>query len=224
MCQEDLMILIIKKMNTNINNNNSGSAEAWLSAAYTLLTQQGVEAVKVMTLAKQLNVTRTSFYWYFTNRESLLESLIQHWENKNTGNLIMQTEKPADGICEAIFNLFDCWIDNNLFDAQLDLAIRNWARNDASLQIRLDKADERRINAIATMFQRFDYTKAQAQTRSRTIIYTQIGYFFMQVSEGIEKRVVQMPDYIEVFTDCVPSKSDIMQFAKRHQIDATLLI
>jgi hypothetical protein len=32
-----------------------------------------------------------------------------------------------------LLNLIDCWIDSELFDAPLDLAIRNWARSDADL-------------------------------------------------------------------------------------------
>lgn len=205
-------------MNTNIIDKNNGTADAWLSAAYDMLTQRGVDAVKIMALAKHLNVTRTSFYWHFENRDSLLEALIQHWENKNTGNLVLQTEKAADSICAAMLHIFDCWVDNSLFDAKLDLAIRNWARHDSKLQTRLDNADNIRINAITAMFKRFGYSDIQAETRSRTIIYTQIGYFFMQISEDQAKRFAQMPDYIEVFTDHKPSEQEISQFLQRHQV------
>lgn len=47
-------------MNTNIIDKNNGTADAWLSAAYDMLTQRGVDAVKIMALAKHLNVTRTT--------------------------------------------------------------------------------------------------------------------------------------------------------------------
>jgi len=55
------------------------SEEAWLTAAYDELTNNGVEAVKIMALAKRLGVSRTSFYWHFKDREALLEAMIQHW-------------------------------------------------------------------------------------------------------------------------------------------------
>ncbi len=138
------------------------SEEAWLTAAYDALTESGVEAVKIMPLAKNLGVSRTSFYWHFKDREALLEAIIRHWEDKNTGNLVARTQAYAGNVFEAIFNLFDCWLDEALFDSRLDLAIRNWARNDADLQIRLDKADARRETAMAQMLHRFGYAPETA--------------------------------------------------------------
>jgi hypothetical protein len=65
----------------------------------------------------------------------------------------MRTRKT---ITEAVLNLFDCWHDESKFDPQLDIAIRNWARNDGVLHLRLERADKQRIEAIATMFERFN--------------------------------------------------------------------
>ena len=42
-----------------------GSRDRWLNAAYQLLILGGIEAVKIMPLAKRLNLTRTGFYWFF---------------------------------------------------------------------------------------------------------------------------------------------------------------
>ncbi len=42
-----------------------GSSEGWLQAAYDALLDGGVDAVKILPLARQLNLSRTSFYWFF---------------------------------------------------------------------------------------------------------------------------------------------------------------
>lgn len=192
------------------------SEEAWLIAAYEELTANGVESVRIMPLAKKLGVSRTSFYWHFKDREALLEAMVRRWEDKNTGNLVAQTEAYAATICEAVFNLFDCWLDADLFDSRLDLAIRNWARNDADLQQRLDQADARREAAMAAMLERFGYGTENALVRARTMIYTQIGYISMQVREEEDRRLALMPDYVEVFTGRSPSKADTDRFMARH--------
>ncbi|MEX0303058.1 MAG: TetR/AcrR family transcriptional regulator [Leisingera sp.] len=188
----------------------------WLAAAYEVLTESGVEAVKVMPLAKRLGVSRTSFYWHFKDREELLEAMIRRWEEKNTGNLVARTEAYAESIAEALFNLFDCWIDPELFDARLDLAIRNWARNDAALQDRLDQADARREHAMIEMFLRFGYDRQDALVRCKAMIYTQIGYISMQVSESTGYRITLMPGYIEVFSGNPPAQRDLERFLARH--------
>jgi len=199
------------------NQRERASEDIWLDAAYDVLTESGVEAVKVMLLAKRLGLTRTGFYWHFKDRAALLEAIIKRWEDKNTGNLIAKTEAYADSISEAMFNLFDCWLDETLFDARLDLAIRNWARNDPALQLRLNLADSKRGAAIAAMFERFGYSKTQAEVRSMSIIYTQIGYISMQITENWLSRIANMPAYIEVFTGVHPSKSEISRFETRHR-------
>lgn len=87
-----------------------GSAELWLDAAYDLLVEGGVEAVKVMPLAARLGLSRTSFYWHFADREALLSGLVARWQSQNTANLIARTLAPAGSVAEAMLNVTDCWI------------------------------------------------------------------------------------------------------------------
>lgn len=53
-----------------------GSTEGWLEAAYEALKESGIDAVRVMPLAKRLGLSRTSFYWFFEDREQLLAALL----------------------------------------------------------------------------------------------------------------------------------------------------
>ena len=193
-----------------------GAENAWLSAAYEVLTESGVEAVKVGVLSKKLGLTRSGFYWYFKDREALLDAMIARWDAKNTGNLIRQTEAYADTITEAMLNLFECWLDADLFDSRLDLAIRNWARNDPDLQRKIEHSDRLRARAIADMYRRFGFSDKQAEVRSMTVLYTQIGYISMQVSEELEERINRMPDYVEVYTDKKPSEREFARFKSKY--------
>jgi len=194
-----------------------GSETLWLDAAYQLLIESGVDAVKVMPLAKSLGLSRTSFYWHFSDREALLSALIERWQQKNTANLIIQTQLPAESISEAIFNLFDCWVNPELFDARMDFAIRNWAQQSASLKQRLQETDLQRIGAIYQMFLKFNYSQEQANARAHTVYYTQVGYITMMVDEPMPERLQLTPAYIENFTGRHPSEREISDFMQRHQ-------
>lgn len=194
-----------------------GSEEVWLHAAHRMLIESGVESVKVMTLANALDMSRTSFYWHFTDRKALLDALIARWQARNSGNLIAQTELYAETITEAVLNLFDCWVDPELFDARLDFAIRNWAQNAPELKIILEQTDQDRIDAIRSMFSRFDFSPEQADVRAHTVYYTQIGYISMMVQEQLRERVERMPTYVENFAGQYPSESEIARFKSRHR-------
>ena len=197
----------------------ASSRDAWLSAAYDALTEGGVEAIKIMPLAKRLGAARSGFYWHFKDREALLEAMIRHWEDKNTGNLITRCEAYAETICEAMLNLFDCWLDDGLFDGRLDLAIRNWARVDQALGGRLAAADSRRMKAVQAMFARYGFAPEEAEVRALTAIYTQIGYLSMNVSEDRTLRMSRVRTYVEVFTGCIPTASELARFFARHGSD-----
>ena len=42
----------------------------------TLLLESGVDSVRISPLAKKLGLSRTSFYWFFKDREELLAALV----------------------------------------------------------------------------------------------------------------------------------------------------
>lgn len=193
-----------------------GSAELWLDAAYQLLVEGGVEAVKIMPLAERLGLSRTSFYWHFTDREALLAGLIARWQTRNTANLVARTELPAATITEATLNLFDCWIMQDLFDSRLEFSIRTWALTDAALGQTLAAVDAARIAAIKAMFLRFSFTEAEADIRAHTIYLTQIGYISMRVTEPLLPRLDRIPPYALTFTGQAPLPDEIAAFRARH--------
>ena len=193
-----------------------GSAELWLDAAYEILVESGIDAVKVMPLAERLGLSRTSFYWHFPDREALLTGLIARWETQNTANLIGQTSKAAATITEAVLNLCDCWFVPALFDSRLEFAIRTWALTDSHLGKTLAAADAARIAAIKAMFLRFAYPEDEADIRAYTVYLTQIGYISMRFDEALSPRLNRVPPYVMTFTGKMPSDAEISAFRQRH--------
>ncbi len=189
-----------------------GSADGWLEAAYEALKESGVDAVKVMPLAKRLNLSRTSFYWFFEDREQLLAALLARWRDKNTSRMVKQSESYAENITEAILNVFECWLNPELFDSQFEFAVRSWALQSAEVAIEIAAADEARVAALAAMFRRFGYDSEAADVRARTIYLTQIGYISMNTREGITERFRRIPHYVSIFTGKNPKKRELDRF------------
>ncbi len=193
-----------------------GSQEGWLDAAYDLLIESGVDSVKILPLAKRLNLSRTSFYWFFKDREELLDALIERWRQKNTGNIVRQTQAYAESVVEAMFNVFDCWVDNGLFDAPFEFAVRSWALTSDDIRAEVQAADEVRLEALKQMFIRFGQSENHADVRARTSYLVQIGYISMQTRESISVRMKRIPEYIEIYTGQAPEQRDLERFFARH--------
>lgn len=193
-----------------------GSTEGWLQAAYDSLLESGVDSVKILPLAKRLNLSRTSFYWFFKDREELLAALVSRWRDKNSGNLIKQSEAYAESITEAMLNIFDCWLDKALFDAQFEFAVRSWAIQSPEILAEVQSADQARLDALSRMFVRFGYKESSADVRARTIYLVQIGYISMQANEDLAIRMRRIPEYVEIFTDEAPQQRELDRFFARH--------
>ncbi len=193
-----------------------GSYEGWLEAAYDSLLESGVDSVKILPLAKRLNLSRTSFYWFFKDREELLSGLISRWREKNTGNIVKQTEAYAETLAEAMLNVFDCWIDKSLFDSQFEFAVRSWALQSPEIQAEVYEADQRRMEAISRMFMRFGYGEEPADVRARTTYLVQIGYISMQSTEDLDLRMKRIPEYIAIYTGNIPQQRELDRFFARH--------
>jgi AcrR family transcriptional regulator len=206
-------------MNTTSNNpelNARGSIESWLNAAFETLKESGVDAVRVLPLAKKLNLARTSFYWYFEDREALLAALIEQWKNKNTRNLVTQSQAYAASITEAILNVFDCWLNSELFDSQCEFAMRSWALQSEQVAQEIQQADTVRMDALKQMFDRFGFSEDSATTRARSIYLTQIGYISMKTSEPMAYRMHFIPEYLRIFTGQEPAPQELERFYQRN--------
>ncbi|HDZ46727.1 hypothetical protein LCGC14_0158850 [marine sediment metagenome] len=194
-----------------------GSQDVWLDAAFEMLLESGVDSVRILPLAKRLKLSRTSFYWFFKDREALLEALIARWREKNTLGLVQQTEAYAENIIEAMLNVFDCWLNSQLFDSQLEFAMRSWALQSAAVVSEIEAADATRIEALARMFERYGYDPLAANVRGRTIYLTQIGYISMNTQETLEVRMQRIPAYVEIFTGQPPDSRELQRFHAHHE-------
>lgn len=193
-----------------------GSPEGWLEAAYEALLESGVDSVKILPLAKKLNLSRTSFYWFFKDREELLDALIARWREKNTGNLVKRTEAYAESLAEAMLNVFDCWLEKTLFDSQFEFAVRSWALQSPEILAEVQQADQLRLEALTRMFMRFGFDEASADVRARTTYLVQIGYISMQSREDVALRMKRIPEYIAIYTGQVPQQRELDRFFARH--------
>jgi AcrR family transcriptional regulator len=193
-----------------------GSAEKWLDGAYASLVQGGVDAVRITPLSRKLKLSRTSFYWFFDDRDTLLASLIDRWRAKNTGNLIKQAECYAETISEAVLNVFDCWLNPDIFDSRFEFAVRGWAQQSAKVANEIKTADAARLKALQGTFLRFGYEPLPADVRARTLYLTQIGYISTKAKEELPTRMGRMKDYVEVFTGKPPQQKELDRFFARN--------
>lgn len=192
-----------------------GSREVWLAAAKRTLLDAGVDAVKIQPLATRLNISRTSFYWFFKDRDELLEILLGDWEAKNTGAFVEACAAYSETVSEAVLNLIAVFYDEAVFEPRLDMAVRGWAHRSQAVAARVNASDERRLASIRQMFERFGYSTSEADVRARTVYLVQIGYIAMQVQETVTTRLSRVPGYVEVYSGRSATPGEMARFRAR---------
>ena len=184
----------------------------WIKVARHVLVNEGISRVKVLSISEKLDVSRSSFYWYFESRNDLLDALLEDWENRNTATVVDHCEAYATNIGVALCNFFKCFVNPDLFDKGLDFAVREWSRRDPKVRNRIDKADAIRLEAVTAMFKRYDYSSQEADVRARILYFMQLGYHALVDYEPMEERMKRMQGYLEGFSGRKIDPSDYQDF------------
>jgi len=93
--------------------------------------------------------------------------------------------------------------------------VRSWAQKSNEVAKRVRLADETRLAAIRTMFERFGFVDDEADARARTVYLTQIGYISMQIKESPATRFQRLPGYVKTFCGQSPSAHELARFHAR---------
>ena len=129
----------------------------WLKAARLALIHGGPSAVRVEILARDLHVTKGSFYWHFKNREALLEALLREWETE-TESLFREMALRPDTVeaLQFLSEYIQKSMSSPLGEYPPDLAIFNWAATDRGVAERVNRIERIRIDTLVKLTGRPD--------------------------------------------------------------------
>jgi AcrR family transcriptional regulator len=122
----------------------------WLKAARIALLRGGVEAVRVEKLARDLKVTKGSFYWHFTDREELLEVLLREWEEELLRDIIprLQGRRGLEGLRLLMRLLVERVPLGEQGILPSDAAVFTWASVSPTVARRVNQAEKKRIELL----------------------------------------------------------------------------
>lgn len=98
--------------------------DIWLDAGLTALCETGPPALKAEPLARQLNTTKGSFYWHFTDLPAFHAALLKRWETKTLG--AVSAPAAADDATAAQLRAFGQHLGDPA-TARINTAMRAWA-------------------------------------------------------------------------------------------------
>jgi AcrR family transcriptional regulator len=156
----------------------------WIHAGLEQLARDGIESVRVEVLARELAVSKGSFYWHFRDRDELLMQMLQHWETAQLEWLAGEESAGAEQPSAAIR-----WVHFVEQSAQPDrirgeLAVRTWARRDERVALRVADIERRRIGVVAGILSDVGFTAEAAQSWSEMACLVYLGWLDRAARDG----------------------------------------
>ncbi|WP_421914313.1 TetR/AcrR family transcriptional regulator [Mesorhizobium sp.] len=174
------------------------SREAWIAAARKVLEKRGIGEVKIDRLARQLKVTRGSFYFHFASLADLRGGLLQEWRDSNCAPFwAMREIREIDGL-QFFTDIVHVWVDEAPFSPLLDLAVRDWSRTSKKLAQEVKEIDDLRIELLIRSFRAMGYSEDESIVRARITYFHQIGQYALSFKEDPVVRRRYQPLFGEV--------------------------
>lgn len=144
------------------------SVDDWVDAAVRRMVRSGIQGVEVIHLARDLRVTKGSFYWHFRNRAALLEAILRRWRLVTvTFNDMLETEEP-DAIrrLQRLLHLPEERRDA-VDQANFEWAVRDWSRHSARTRATVLEVDRLRHKMYLRLFRQLGAVDGHADALAR---------------------------------------------------------
>lgn len=159
--------------------------EDWLEAALSRLLQRGADHVNVEPLARDLGVTKGSFYWHFTDRADLLRQVAAYWEERQLLYLSALRDADHETPEDRLAALLDFTATK---DASADVALRLWARREDWVKALVADIDRLRLAYCEEVFLAMGFEEDAARLRAHLVYYYQIAEQTISYQEPAEVR------------------------------------
>ena len=160
------------------------SAEDWEEAALQLIAEQGVNAVAVEALARQLGVTKGSFYWHFRTREALVQAALERWELYGEREIISQIEAIPDPRVR-LPELFRR-VAHELQPHRVYAALLKALDHPQVVPV-MARVSQRRMDFLNTAYREAGMPAAEALNRARLTYAAYVGFLQLNFTLGLPR-------------------------------------
>lgn len=152
---------------------NSLHPKDWIDAASTRLAQHGVEALRVESLARELRVSKGSFYWHFRDRADLLERVLAGWE---ADELRWMEDKQLESMAAARRWATIVEMTADPERVRMRVAIRAWARADERVAARVVEIEKKNLGIITSVLREIGFSRADAESWAQIAMLVCLGW------------------------------------------------
>jgi AcrR family transcriptional regulator len=127
------------------------SKEDWLKLGEELFGHGGKEALVVEQMSASLNVSKTSFYWHFKNKENFTKAVVEYWRKTRTYDFIEIANRELEPIDKLKSLIKLCFSSTPTGD--FSYYLRKLSKKDAKYRKIIQEIELERICYVESLFQ-----------------------------------------------------------------------
>ncbi len=161
-----------------MNRKNSLSKQDWILAAFRALTAEGPQGIRVEAIARDLKVSKGSFYWHFRDVQALKAGMLAHWSQAGTDEVIESVSAKPGGARGQLYALIDASVDfdsRNVGGVLAETAIRDWARSNELAAKTLLQVESARLEFVCALFEKVGFSPNESRLRADLLYGGLIG-------------------------------------------------
>ena len=175
------------------------SKEEWLARALEALGKKGAGELTIESLARQLGVTKGSFYWHFKDRADFFRQLIEYWDEHFTQTVIVEISSQGGPPEERLLELMRLVLTKRL--DRFEMPVRAWVQQNPALAPLLRKVDRHRISFVRRLFLEMGFDEDTADMRTRIFLTYMISQRFLLSPTAGSKQFADLHKRAAFFTD-----------------------
>jgi AcrR family transcriptional regulator len=182
------------------------SRNDWINAAMNVLSTGGIDMVRVDNLAKELKITRGSFYYHFESRQDLLKGILDRWRLKATEAVIADLKKKSLSSKEQLVELMLLPLkgDKSFEAASIEISLRAWARRDDMARAAVDEVDRYRIAFIEQLFVDLAHPAEQANDLAYLVYSYMIATSLLHPNDSLNNQNARAKRLSDFLSDNCP--------------------
>lgn len=126
----------------------------WVRAALVEVGRGGVANVRIEALARELGVTKGSFYWHFKDRDALLIEMLRFWQETSTVRIAQFIQTNIEDPRARLSFLIKVASEDrpDIPGGAIEHTLREWARSSEIARRTLSEVDSERLEIMTKIY------------------------------------------------------------------------
>lgn len=149
--------------------------EQWVQKGIEHFSKGGIESLVVEKMAKEFACSKSSFYWYFKDREAFIDQIVAMWAKQATSDVIyvssgnMREEERVRTVLTMMFG--------NVQSGDFLLNFRKLAQKKVKYAEMLQSIETKRMDYMTELLQQLGMCEERAKIKSQFIYHYYLGWY-----------------------------------------------